>query len=251
MTAGLLILAVLALAFCNGANDVSKGIATLVGSGVTRLKTAVIWGAVWTVAGAITAAFASRGLVQAFRGSGLLSPLPGGFGFLIAMGGGSLAWVWLATRSGLPVSTTHAITGALVGASATAVGLAGIHWRVLWEKFALPLAVSPVLSLGLVLVCLPLFRLTFGRLESFCLCLNHQPALPANLVTSLLVIFASRLALPVSTTHVSSGAIIGLGLRRDARNVQWRTVRDFVLAWVVTLPVAGIIASLLYGLERL
>src|SRR6185295_10836253 len=52
----------------------------------------------------------------------------------------------------------------------------------------------------------------------------------ANLITVALVIFASKLALPVSTTHVSSGAIIGLGLKRDARTVQWTTVRDMLLA---------------------
>ena len=70
--------------------------------------------------------------------------------------------------------------------------------------------------------------------------------LAANLVTAGLVIFASRLALPVSTTHVSSGAIIGLGLKRDARAIQWKTVREMALAWVVTLPAAAAVASLAF-----
>jgi PiT family inorganic phosphate transporter len=72
----------------------------------------------------------------------------------------------------------------------------------------------------------------------------------ANLVTSLLVIFASRLALPVSTTHVSSAAIIGLGLKRDTRAVRWKTVTEMLLAWIVTLPSAALIAALVYLLFR-
>ena len=70
----------------------------------------------------------------------------------------------------------------------------------------------------------------------------------ANLVTAALVILASRLALPVSTTHVSSAAIIGLGLRRDARQVRWDTVRDMLLAWVVTLPASALVAAIVFSL---
>ena len=43
---------VMALAYANGTNDVSKAIATLVGSGVTDYRTAIIWGTIWTMAGA-------------------------------------------------------------------------------------------------------------------------------------------------------------------------------------------------------
>jgi PiT family inorganic phosphate transporter len=72
----------------------------------------------------------------------------------------------------------------------------------------------------------------------------------ANLVTTLLVGAASFAALPVSTTHVSSGAVIGIGLHRGPGSVRWRTVRDIVLAWIVTLPVAalaGAVAWILLG----
>lgn len=72
----------------------------------------------------------------------------------------------------------------------------------------------------------------------------------ANLVTAFLVIIASRLGVPVSTTHVGSSAIIGMGLQRDARSVNWRAVRDMLLAWIVTLPVAGLIAAAVFALLR-
>ena len=66
----------------------------------------------------------------------------------------------------------------------------------------------------------------------------------ANLVTSALVAIASFHALPVSTTHVATGAITGVGARKA--DVRWRVVRDMAVAWVVTLPIAGVIAALAY-----
>ncbi len=73
--------------------------------------------------------------------------------------------------------------------------------------------------------------------------------LAANLTTAFLVTIAATMGLPVSTTHVSSGAIIGVGLTTNKKQVQWRTLKNFRLAWVVTLPAAGVLATLgLWGL---
>jgi PiT family inorganic phosphate transporter len=63
----------------------------------------------------------------------------------------------------------------------------------------------------------------------------------ANVVTSVLVGLASKFALPVSTTHVSSGAIIGVGLSN--RIVRWKTVGELLLAWIMTLPISALIAA--------
>ncbi|HEV2405213.1 MAG TPA: inorganic phosphate transporter, partial [Ktedonobacterales bacterium] len=71
-----------------------------------------------------------------------------------------------------------------------------------------------------------------------------------NIVTAFLVAYASNLGLPVSTTHVSSGAIIGVGLRRGVTSVRWKVVRDMALAWIVTLPGAGVLGIIAYILLR-
>ena len=63
----------LLLGWANGANDISKGIATLVGSGAASFRAAVVWGTLWTVAGGLTAAFASQGLAATFSGRGFLA----------------------------------------------------------------------------------------------------------------------------------------------------------------------------------
>src|SRR5438876_6184512 len=108
LSATALLALVALLAFANGSNDVSKGIATLVGSGISNWKTAVVWGTLWTVAGGLLAAFASQGLVAVFSGNGFLDRPVSGGAFLASVAIGATAWVLFASRTGLPVSTTHA-----------------------------------------------------------------------------------------------------------------------------------------------
>jgi PiT family inorganic phosphate transporter len=68
----------------------------------------------------------------------------------------------------------------------------------------------------------------------------------ANLVTSFLVIFASKWGMPVSTTHISCGALFGIGAVNG--HARWRVIRNILLAWVLTLPFAGVSAGLIYML---
>ena len=163
MVALALLLLTALLAFANGANDVSKGIATLVGSGVSDYRRAVLWGSSCTVAGAMAAAFVSQALVATFSGKGVFAQPPISETFLLAIGCGAIGWLALATYSGLPVSTTHSLAGALVGAALMQSGPRGVAWGALLSKIALPLAVSPLTSMALLLVILPLLQPAIER----------------------------------------------------------------------------------------
>jgi len=70
--------------------------------------------------------------------------------------------------------------------------------------------------------------------------LDTAQGISANLITATLVLFASRLGLPVSTTHVSVGSIIGTGAAGGTLDLS--VVRNVLLSWVVTLPIAAGIA---------
>ena len=76
--------------------------------------------------------------------------------------------------------------------------------------------------------------------------MNHGQGFTVNLVTSMLVIFASRLGMPVSTTHVSCGALFGIGL--TTRQAHLNVIRNVIFSWVATLPVAAGLAAILYRL---
>jgi inorganic phosphate transporter, PiT family len=53
---------------------------------------------------------------------------------------------------------------------------------------------------------------------------------------------------PVSTTHVITGAIVGVGSVRNVRAVRWGIAGQIVWAWILTIPAAGGVAAVVYGL---
>ena len=73
----------------------------------------------------------------------------------------------------------------------------------------------------------------------------------AEIATATTVLLASRLGLPVSTSHALVGAVVGIGLVSDRQKIRWQTLQSVVLAWVVTLPMAAILAAISFSLLRL
>ena len=317
MIAVLLFLAVCFVAYTNGANANFKGVASLYGSGTTTLRGALWWGTATTFAGSLSALFLAEGMLKKFSGKGLVpDALAQSPDFLLAVALGAAFTSLLATRLGFPVSTTHALVGALLGA-----GLAGsgqeVHFTALGKNFIQPLLLSPVLAVAAgaaVYLVLKAARLapdhrtrTLDTLHyfsagaaSFARGLNDTPKMvalllvakafdirwglvavavtmavgalldadrvaetlgkkvtamdpgqgfAANLATAVLVTAASWHALPVSTTHVSVGALLGIGI--TTRQAHWRTVGQIALCWVITLPCAASLAAVIFRCVRL
>jgi PiT family inorganic phosphate transporter len=368
LTLSLIAFAVLFLAYSNGANDNFKGVATLFGSGTCTYRTALAWATVTTLSGSLLALVLARGLVETFKGKGLVpDAVTSQPAFVLAVALGAALTVLLATLTGLPVSTTHALTGGLVGAGVLAAA-GDVKFAALGTSFLLPLFFSPVAALVLTVAIYPLFRwarrrsgvsnvsyvcigasyeevaaqpdgslmlvktgvavevgtapecvqryqgrvlgLEVGRLldgfhylsggaVGFARGLNDTPKIvalllageavgpniglalvavamavggvlnarrvaetmskkitrmspgqgfSANLITSLLVAGASRLGLPVSTTHVSVGSLIGIGVVSGTARA--RMVLTILLAWVTTLPLGAALAAGAYLLVR-
>ena len=63
---------------------------------------------------------------------------------------------------------------------------------------------------------------------------------------AITLFFATYLGVPVSTTHTITGAIVGVGAARRASAVRWGVARSSVIAWIITMPMAGAIAAVLY-----
>jgi len=62
---------------------------------------------------------------------------------------------------------------------------------------------------------------------------------------SIVILLASKLGIPVSTTHVISSSIFGVGLAKNKNAVRWIVARDMVFAWVLTIPASAIMAMCL------
>lgn len=154
----LLLLAACFLAYSNGANDNFKGVATLFGSGTTNYKKAISWATFTTFLGSVVAIFLAKELVKNFSGKGLVPNellLEPNFAISIALG--AAITVYLATRAGMPISTTHSLVGALFGAGVMAVGN-DFNFLKLGKTFLMPLIVSPLLAAILSLIAYLIFR---------------------------------------------------------------------------------------------
>jgi PiT family inorganic phosphate transporter len=66
----------------------------------------------------------------------------------------------------------------------------------------------------------------------------------AQTTAGTVILVAAHFGMPVSTTHVISGAIMGVGSARGVRGVRWGVARSILLAWIITIPAAGLVAAL-------
>jgi PiT family inorganic phosphate transporter len=305
-----LFLAACFLAYTNGANDNFKGVASLYGSGTAVFRTALAWGTATTFAGSVTAIFLAESLLKKFSGKGLVSDaLTQSPNFLLAVALGAAITVLLATRFGFPISTTHGLTGALVGAGLVS-GDRTVNFAALGKNFLQPLILSPILAVvagAVVYLLLKAARLApdhrtrtlhalhflSGGAVGFARGLNDTPKIAAlllvakaldirwtlvsvagamavggllnarrvaetmatkitnmnpgqgfaaNVTTALLVTTANWNGLPVSTTHVSVGSLLGIGI--VTRQAKWKSVAQIGLSWIVTLPCAAVLAAI-------
>lgn len=353
------------LAYANGANDNFKGVASLYGSRTCNYRTALAWATIATAAGSIASLFLASALLKKFSGKGLVPDvLTVNPAFMLAVAFGAGGTVLLATRLGFPISTTHGLMGALVGAGMSA-GWGTANFGLLGKAFILPLILSPLLALvagGVLYLLLKGLRSATGIKEETCVCVGEEwvpvksggeaaaiastaltmstgdasvcrrryhgsvmgiqakPALDAlhflsagavsfarglndtpkiaalllvvgtlhtpwylvivavamalggllnsrrvahtmshkltemnpgqgfaaNLSTALLVTTASLHGMPVSTTHVSVGSLLGMGTVTG--RAKWRSALPVLASWVITLPVASALAAAVYFL---
>ena len=68
----------------------------------------------------------------------------------------------------------------------------------------------------------------------------------ATLAAAATVVLASRTGLPVSTTHIAVGAVIGVGMARGVGAIDLRVIGGIIVSWVITLPAGGILAALFF-----
>ena len=220
------------LAYLNGANDVSKGIATLAGSGVTNYKRAILWGAVWTGAGGLASAIFSQAMIGTF-GAGLLTAgVTPALDAALAALLGAAACVGIATLLGLPVSTTHAIVGSVAGVYSFSLGFGGVNWAGVAGKIVLPLLVSPFLALLLVVATLRLERRVTSHFEEApeCLCVDVESGeLPGELVVEGSSLAISQAAIPRGGMEIAVGSEEACGrdrpsaLRVTSTQLHWLT----------------------------
>ena len=177
MTMLFLVLAVAFLAWANGGNDNFKSVATVYASRTLGFRSSLKLATIAQVAGSVASLFLGAALVRAFGGKGILAAeLIGDPRVLTAIAGGAATVVILGTVTGMPLSTTHALIGALLG-TGLMLGPSEIMWPAVVSGLVLPLLTSPLLALALAGLAYPVCRSVRQRLgvtETTCLCVGGK-----------------------------------------------------------------------------
>lgn len=70
----------------------------------------------------------------------------------------------------------------------------------------------------------------------------------ADFSSSLVIFVSSKLGIPVSTTHVVSSSIMGVGAAKRMKGVRWNIAKQIVTAWFITIPLSGLVSAIVYTL---
>ena len=305
--------------YINGFHDTANAIATSVSTRALKPHWAIAMSATANFVGALTGTAVAKTI-----GAGLITPQAEGGLVVAAALVGAIVWNLLTWRLGIPSSSSHALIGGLLGASAAAIGFGAWQIGGIVGKVILPLVGSPIVGFAfgfaLMVVIFNLFRRAhpktmndrFRRLQVLSaafmafshgsndaqktmgvmtLALVSAGIIPefkvplwviilaagaislgtaaggwriirtmgtkvvrldpvhgfaAETTAATIILGASTLGMPVSTTHVISSAILGVGSSDRFRAVHWGVARRIGIAWVLTLPASGIVAALAY-----
>jgi len=319
------ILIALAFDFANGFNDAANAIATVVSTRVMSPLVAVTMAGVMNFLGALSGTAVAKAV-----GKGVVDP---DSVTLVVVAGGvaaAAAWVFLASRMGLPVSGSHSLiagvagagiayggTGVLVGsgimkivlglAFSPLLGLTGgfaimltIYWVFRHVSPAMVTSVFSKLQIGTAaamafshgsndaqktmgIITLALFVSRAYNLETFeipfwvillsasvmalgtyfggsrvirtlgvrIITMRPVHGFAAESAAATVIEVATRIGIPVSTTHVITSTILGMGSTRRISAVRWGVAKGIVYAWVLTFPICGVMGAGLYLLVNL
>ena len=318
-----LLLAVLGLAvvfdYINGFHDTANAIATSVSTRALQPQWAIAMSAAANFVGALTGTAVAKTI-----GAGLITPQAEGGVVVAAALIGAIVWNLLTWRFGIPSSSSHALIGGLLGASATAIGFGAWKLDGILVKVILPLVSSPIvgfaIGFALMVVIFNIFRrahpktmndrfrrlqvlsaafmafshgsndaqktmgvmtlalVTAGIIPEFkvplwiillaasaislgtaaggwriirtmgskVVKLDPVHGFAAETTAASIIFGASTLGMPVSTTHVISSAILGVGSSDRFNSVHWGVARTIGIAWVLTLPASATVAAVAY-----
>ncbi len=310
--------------FTNGFHDTANAMATSIATKALKPKIAVALCGVLNFVGAFLSIKVAATIASGIVDQNVVT-LPIVFAGLL----GAIAWNVLTWFFGLPSSSSHALIGGVVGATAVAVGTHAVEGHNIVAKVLVPAVISPVIA-GIVaaLATFVAYRIaqpnevtatrkTFrlgqigsaslvslahgtndaqktmgvitlaliadGRISKgsdpplwvIAMCalaiasgtylggwrvirtMGHRltqveapQGFVAETAAAAVLLISTHNGLPLSTTHITSGAVIGSGVGKRAAGVRWGIAGQMVIGWVLTLPAAALVAALIALLTK-
>jgi PiT family inorganic phosphate transporter len=182
---------------------------------------------------------AGGAILVLYRIVGRLRPRPvtAGFRFGQVISGGMLA---LAHGTNDAQKTMGVITLALVA-----------NGTIAQDDFHVPgwvvVAAATAIALGTYAGGWRIIRTMGSRIHK----MDSAQGFAAQGAGAVVILAASKVGFPLSTTHTISGAVIGSGAAKRLSAVRWGVAGNIIVAWVLTLPAAAVFGALTYSVTRL
>lgn len=321
----LIVIIVIALVydFFNGFNDAANTIATPVSTRALTLRNAIIIAFIGNFAGAL-----SHTAVATTIGKGVINPDMIDMSVVLAALIGATTWTAAASYLGIPISVTHALVGALLGAGIVFAGLGVVLMSGIW-LILIAMVLSPIVgflvgyflftgvawilknarpgtinkrakklqilsaawlsfahgmndaqnAMGIISLALfsygtmAVFEVPLWVMLSAALAMGIGTAaggwkviktlgqnifklkpihgLTAEVSSAGVTSVMSLIGAPISTTHVIATSIMGVGASNNLTAVRWKTVKNIVITWIITIPCAAAIAAIAMIIIRL
>lgn len=132
-----------------------------------------------------------------------------------------------------------------IGPMAAVISIVGSGGEVM-QKSALPLWILLLGGSGIVLGLITMGYKVMQTIGKKITELTPSRGFCAELAAAITVVIASRTGMPISTTHVLVGAVLGVGLARGVGALDLRVVLNIVISWLITLPVGAGLAMLFF-----
>ena len=228
---GIALLMALAFEFVNGFHDTANAVATVIYTHSLSPNVAVLWSGLWNFLGVMVSTGAVAFVIISLPVELILQVgSHAGFAMVFALLFAAIIWNLGTWWLGLPASSSHTLIGSIIGVGvANALmqgrdGAAGVDWSNGWKRIGVTVGEK------------------IGKSH-----LTYAQGASAELVAMATIAGADMFGLPVSTTQVLSSGVAGT-MAANGGGLQMATVRNLLMAWVLTLPMAVLLSGSLYWL---
>ena len=247
--------------FINGFHDTANAIATAVSTKALSPKRAIITASCMNFIGAILFTGVAKTIANDIVD---VASIPNLTLVIIAALISAIAWNLITWYFGIPSSSSHALIGSIAGAAIVASGFGCINLNG-FLNIIKSLIISPILALVVGYIVFSLFKVLYKNLN---LSKANRGFRRIQVVTAAIQSFAHgtndeqksmgiismalvSCGLAVSTTHVISSSIMGVGSAQSVKAVKWETGKRMVITWFITLPISAVISAIIFSIIKI
>lgn len=118
------------------------------------------------------------------------------------------------------------------------------------DGFNIPIWILILGGVGIVTGLAILGKKVIATIGESIIPLQPSSGFCAELATATTILLASRLGLPVSTSHALVGGVVGIGLVQNFKSIQFKTLQGIAAAWVITVPASAALSAAIFSVLR-